>query len=260
MNFDYRNDYLEVKLNGDLREISDTKHEQEMAVASKIMHLLNKRTYNDVEDFYNGNNNLEDFIKRNFETPLSHFGHNETPLNEEDYKNIIENIRIIAKKKQSINTEKIDSTKIDDKVFNSMEIDNTKQFIDNSNSFLSIENRMKDVQKESAQFQTVDPNKNAENTFKEIQSKQDGINPIPLSEVNPNLLNPEEKELFKSALNFQLDYHSPIKVDLTNGVMVDADGKIMKIQKGNDIVLGVPIEVEKSYQKQLVNPNTIYGN
>lgn len=114
MEFDYRKDYLEVKVNQkDLKNIKDTKHEQEMAIVSKIMNLLNRGTYNNIEDFYNKNNNLQAFVKSSFETPLTHFGRNETPMNEEDYKNIIENIRIIAKKKQSIETKDISTTQID---------------------------------------------------------------------------------------------------------------------------------------------------
>ena len=274
LNFDYRKDYLEVKTEfKDLKEIKDTKHEQEMAVVNKIMQLLNNRNYNDIEDFYSKNNNLQDFIKKHFHTPLTHFGHNESPLNEEDYINIIENMRNISKRKQSIETKDINTTNVDRNEYNSMKIDGVNRYVDNTNSNQKIEDTMKDLQSTSNDYQTIDPTKNAENMFKEIQNRQDILNPLPLNEINRESLNDRERELFDSAINFQLNYMTPIKVDLNKAVIVDKDNNIMKITKENGEIMVITDEngVEKeekmesentkSYQKQLTpNLNTIYSN
>ena len=271
MTLDYRKDYLATKTEQkDLKEIKDTKHEQEIAVVTRIINLLNKGLYNDIEDFYGKNNNLQDFIKRHLEVPITHFGHNETPLNEEDYKNIIENIRSISNKKQSIDTNNVSTTIIDQSEYNSMKIDKENSIIDNSDSNQRIDERMRQVQSQSEEFQTIDANKNTENIFKELKSRQEEINPIPLNEINPYILNDEQKELFKAVLDFQLGSETEIKVDLDKAIIIDENGKILKIEKDDGKIKIISgdgsIEKEqntehKTFQKQLVpNPNTIYSN
>ena len=273
LTFDYRNDYLKVKTDfKDLKEIKDTKHEQEIAVVCKIMQLLNSRTYNDIEEFYEKNNNLQDFIKKHLETPITHFGRNETPLNEEDYTNIIENMRNISKRKQSIETDSIKTTKIDTKEYNAMEIDHKKEFIDNSDSEKTIEERMKDLQDSGEQFQTVDPTKNSENAFKELQSRQEGINAISLKDIDLSSLNQEQKELYLSALNYELSNYAQIRLDLNKGIMIDENDNIMRIVKDedgikvlsqeNEIIGEETIEQPKKAMQKVLTPNknTLYSN
>ena len=257
MKFDYKKDYLALKLDGDLKEISDTKHAQELAVANKIIQLLNSNTYVSIDDFYNNNNNLQAFLKNHFETPLSHFSQNEPNIDENDYNNMIENFRIIAEKKRSIDAN-ANTTKIDDKVYASMDIDSKTEIIDNTNYNATIEERMKNAQEGNSSLQTVNPKENAQNAFKEIQNGQESINPIPLSQVNYNSLTDEEKKMFEIAVEFQAKNNLTLRADFHNKIMVDENGKVYKLrmdENGLKIVSNENNGQEEEMKKEEVKEN-----
>ena len=59
------------------------KKAQELAIACKIMDLLNNNKYDNIEEFYERNKSYQDFLKNcRMETAIKHFGNT---LNE-DYK------------------------------------------------------------------------------------------------------------------------------------------------------------------------------
>lgn len=252
------------------KAIFDTpmKRQQELAVARKIMDILNKNKYNNLEEFITKNSNYQDFLKNNnMQTVIKHFGNT---LKEEDYVKILENLKVLTKNKQNFEKENIKTTNIDDKQFNSFKGEDKTHFIDNSESNKSIEEQMKDLQPTQQDFQTSNQEKNTENMFKELERKKEGLNLHYLNEINYELLNNEEKELFQIARNYQQSVEGVIRVDLKKGIIVDKLDNIIKIEKNNgEFVIikdenGVQKEEEvnkKSFQKTLKpNNNTIYGN
>ena len=243
------------------------KRQQELAIARKIMDLLNKNKYDNLEVFIDKNRNYQDFLKNNNMTNVvKHFGNT---LKEDDYNRILENLKLLSITKQSFNKDIIKTTNIDDKQFNTLEGQDKTYFINNSDSHKTIEEQMNDLQPTEEQFQTSDPNKNTENLFKELERRKQSLNPLLLSDINYYELNDNQRELFQIAYNYQQSINSTIKLDLNNQVMVDAENNIIKITKQNgetkiqkeDNIEEKVEEKGKSWQKQLTpNLNTIYSD
>lgn len=252
------------------KTIFDTpiKRQQEFVVAKKIMDLLNKNKYDNLEEFISKNNNYQDFLKKNdMENVVKHFGNT---LKEEDYIKILENLRILTKTKQDFEKENIKTTNIDDKQYNSFKGQDKTYFIDNSRTNKSIEQQMKDIQTTQQQFQTTDIKQNTENMFKELEIKKEGLNLHYLNEINYESLNNEEKALFLSAYEYQKNNKNIIRIDFKKSIIVDNKDNIIKINKNNN---EYSISKEKNtvqkeekiqgktYQKTLTpSPNTIYSN
>ena len=243
------------------------KRQQELAIARKIMDLLNKNKYDDLEEFITKNGNYQDFLMKNgMQTVIKHFGNT---LKEEDYVKILENLRKLTKTKKEFEQDNIKTTNIGDKQFNSFKGENKTYFIDNSKSDKSIEEQMKDLQSTQKDFQTTDQKKNTENMFKELERKKESLNLNYLNEINYDLLNNEEKFLFQVANDYQQNIDGVIRIDLKKGIIVDEQDDIMKIKQNNGEFSVIKEEngiqkeeaQEKSYQKTLTpSRNTIYSN
>lgn len=247
------------------------KRQQELAIARKIMDLLNKNKYDNLEEFITKNGNYQDFLKKNdMSTVIKHFGNT---LKEEDYIKILENLRVLTKNKQSFEQENIKTTNIDDKVYNSYKGEDKTYFVDNSMGNKSIEKQMEDLQPTEQKFQTSDPKQNTENMFKELESrKKEGLNLNYLNEINYESLNNEEQLLYQIANNYQKDIDGVLKIDLQKGIIVDEQDNIMRIEKNSSGIAIIKEEngVEKEevkeenvkvHQKTLTpSPNTIYSN
>lgn len=254
------------------KPIFDTpaKREQELAVARKIMDLLNKNKYDNLEEFIKRTNSYQDFLKNNNMTNVvKHFGNT---LNEEDFTRILESLKILTNTKQDFEKDNIKTTNIEDKQFVSYEGQDKTYFIDNSRIDKSIEDQMKDLQSAQQNFQTSDMKQNTENMFKDLeQNKKEGLKLQYLNEINFDLLNNEQKELFQAANNYQQTIQGIIRVDIEKGIMVDEENTIMKIENENGEYVvkfdNDPTENQITeqknigYQKQLrPNPNTIYSS
>lgn len=243
------------------------KRQQELAIARKIMDLLNKNKYDNLEEFITKNPNYQDFLKKNdMQTVVKHFGNT---LKEEDYVKILENLRILTKTKQNFEQDAIKTTNINNKQFNSLEGEDKTYFIVNSQEDKSIEEQMKDLQPTEQDFQTSDINKNTENMFKELERKKDVLNLSYLHEINYELLTNEEEILFHVANNYQQTSKEIVRIDLKKGIIVDEENNIMKIEKKNGVFSVIKEEdgvekeevQQKSYQKTLTpSKNTIYSN
>lgn len=244
------------------------KRSQELAISRKIMDLLNKNKYDDLEEFITKNPNYQDFLKKNnIQIVIKHFGNT---LKEEDYLKILENLRNLTKTKKDFEKEKIKTTNIDDKQFISYKGEDKTFFLDNSKNDKTIEEQMKNLQHTDQSFQTSNITKNTENMFKELEyRKKEGLNLLYLNEINFELLNYEEKMLYQIAINYQKNIEGIIRIDLKKGVIVDEKDNIMKIEKNNGEISikkeenGIEKEEVKSktYQKTLTpNPNTLYSN
>ncbi|MBE6139192.1 MAG: hypothetical protein E7174_01620 [Firmicutes bacterium] len=243
------------------------RRQQELAISRKIMDLLNKNKYDDLEEFITKNSNYQDFLRNNnMETVVKHFGNT---LKENDYAKILENLRVLTKTKKDFEKDNIKTTNINDKQYTTFKGEDKTYFIDNSRSEKSIEEQMKDLQTTQQDFQTSNQNKNTENMFKELETRKEILNLNYLNQINYELLNDEEKVLFQIANDYQQNIDGTIRVDLKKGVIVDELNEIMKIEKNNGEFTiikdenGVEKEEvkEKTFQKTLTpNRNTIYSN
>ena len=257
------------------QHIFDTpaKMEQESVVASKIMDLLNKNKYDNIYDFINKNQTYQDFLKRNDLTNVvKHFGNT---LTEDDFKRIQSELVKLYEKKKSFEKDNIKTTNIDDKQYTSYEGEQKTYFFDNSNTNMSLERQMEELQKTEQKFQTSDPTKNTENMMTELENnKKENLNFIKLNELDITKLNDVQKEFVKIAANYQLSTPQPIRIDIERGIIVDEFNNIMKIEKnGNEFsIIGdnnsqkenlntEDLAKEKTFQKTLTpSLNTIYSN
>lgn len=247
------------------------KMQQETAVVNKIMDLLNKNKYDSIEEFIDKNQTYQDFLKKNeLENVMKHFGNT---LNEEDYKNILNEMIKLTEKKRNFEKENIKTTNIDDKTYNSFEGKDKTTHIDNSSSNISIEQEMKDLQTTEEKFQTSNMEENTEAMFNTLaEEKKETLNLRFLNEINMESLNDEELGLYNAAIDFQLSETDPIRVDLERGLIVNSKEEILKIEKkdeefnvldeNNEIVNNEKeTNLEKTYQKTLTpSPNTIYSD
>ena len=208
------------------------KKMEERIIVEKIISLLNKNKYNSLDDFCKENTELENFkTNNNLETVLKHFGNK---LNQNDYENILQSLKKMIEKKSTFDTDSIKTTNIEDKEYISYNGKNEDYYLNNSYNDRSIEEQMKDIQKETPSFQTNNPEENTELIMNEMKEKKK-INLILryLNEINFEILTEEQQELFKYAFEYQQQNTGLIRIDLDEGVMVDEKDNIMKIQKIN---------------------------
>ena len=251
------------------KRVFDTpaKSQQEKVIVEKIMKLLNNNKYDNLDEFIAKNNNYQDFLKKNkMDYVVKHFGNT---LGEEDYNKILSSLKSLTIEKNSFAKENIKTTTIDDRQFNSYKGENKTYFIDNSITDKKIENQMKDMQPTQESFQTNDAKKNTENMFKELESnKKEGLDLHFLNEINRDLLNKDEFDIYRCAVNYQVDNTFLVRLDIKKGVMVDEDDNIIKVENidGKYVIKNENTDTkEKTDTKDKVmtlkiNPNTIYSN
>ena len=265
MKYNYKTDY---------KHVFDTpaKMEQESVIANKIIDLLNKKKYDNIDEFIKKNPSYQDFLKNNeLENVVKHFGNT---LSEQDYRLIQEQMIKITGLKKSFDQENIKTTNIDEKEYNLYKGDEKTIFLDNSNSHMSIQRQMEELQGTEQKFQTTDTTQNTESMMKELeQNKKESLNLQALSEINIESLNKDEKKMFDSAKSLEQYSQNPIKIDLEKEVIVNKDDEIMRLNnvdgnihiEGDNNIDTDNIEKEneqrnKTFQKTLVpNPNSIYS-
>ena len=243
------------------------KKEQEKVIVFKIMELLNKNKYDNIQEFIDKNQTYQNFLKNNsLDNVVKHFGNT---LSEEDFINIQNQLLNLSEKKKSFEKENIKTTNIKDKQYVSFAGTDKNYYLDNSHSDMSIERQMQELQKQQNGFQTSDSHQNTENMFKELENtKKEKFNLKYINEININNLNESEKEFFQVMLDYQLSVNDLIKVDIEKQIIVDSNNNIMRVLKENgefrilgDNEKNIDSNSEKTYQKTMtISPNTIYSN
>ena len=156
MKYDFEKDYK--------KHVFDTpiKMDQENAVASKIMCLLNNNKYDNIYDFAAKNPTYQDFLKNNnFENAIKHFGNT---LNEADYHKIVDEIVKITEKKKSFEKESIKTINIAEEQFVTHTGADKTTFLDNTHTKnnLSIERQLEELQPTQRDFQTINEKTNTD--------------------------------------------------------------------------------------------------
>lgn len=232
---------------------SDAEKEQELAVASKIMSLLNQNNYDSLDRFLEANADYEGFLyKHNMDNVVKHFGRT---LTQEDYDKIINSLKQLTNDKSDFDREGIKTTKIEEKEIVTYEgTDNTK-FLDNSHNPDAVETQMEHLQPTSTEFQTGDKKVNTENMMDELaDSKKETLNPMPLEEINRDVLTEKEIAMFNAAASYQLDKGGTIKLDIGKGIIIDSENNVLSIeeQDGNFVIID-----EKNHKQEIENPQLV---
>lgn len=212
--------------------VMDTQNKilEERAIVEKIMSLLNNNKYSSIDSFYEENKNIEDFKKNhNLNIVLKHFGEK---LNQEDYEKIINSLKNLTEKKSSFDKNGIITQNVGDKEYVTYEGKDEKFYFDNSYSLDSFDKQLEKLQKQSEDFQTADTRENTEKMMKEMKkSKKISLILRYLNEINYEVLNEKQQQLFKFVFDYQQNNNGLIRVDLDEKVMVDDNDNIMKIEE-----------------------------
>ena len=248
------------------------KNSAEKAFVKYIFKVLNGKKYRDIDSFYMHNSNfysfLENYIKEKGRTNTiaklktnvlsSHFGES---LTEDDYQLIIRSIIKLTERKKKFDQENIKTTQVDNKEVTSYTNNNSSTYLINS-SDKKIEDQLGEKQPDDESFQTTDPEKNAENMFKDLEKKQkQSLNLIPLRDIISDLdkLSEDEKGFVFKIVN-NLEYVSNIQVDLNQRMYVDSKGNVSTIKRidGEDTIYGGEENTKKAEanQKTLVLNNS----
>ena len=236
---------MEYKFN-EYERVMDTPNKslEERALVERIMSILNEnKKYSSLEDFVKENATIDEFKKNNnMDVVLKHFGNR---LNQEDYEKILNSLKKLTEQKLSFDKEGIKTTNIDDREYVTYEGKDENFYLNNSYSNKSIEEQMSDLQEEDKDLQTSDIKENTNRILESMKKdKKIELTLRYLNEINYEVLNEEQQQLFKFAFDYQKNSNGLIRVDLDEKIMVDNDNNIMKIEKNNG-----ELEIVKSNKK-----------
>ena len=151
-------------------------------------------------------------------------GNHGITMNDELYKQIIEILREKEKKAKELQPE-VKTVNVNGKEISTVTDTKTgeSKVFNNSYSNNSIEEQMKEVQDNHAQFQDLKEN----NTIGVMNYMEDNIKITPettnSSDIKEENLNNEEKELERTVKIFEMDIGHPVKVDFEGKIIYDND-------------------------------------
>lgn len=218
-------------------------------------------------------NSVEEFIKNNpdvatFESNSQLLGiirtHGYYVLNDEEYKQIIEELKLEEQAKNNLNTDNLTSTMVNGHEIVTYTDENGDEItVDNTVSNRDMQEQMRDVQKEHKQFQTKDHNNttNLMNYMKDnIKITPDAVasNDIDLSNENEDL-----KDIALAAKAFESEVGHHVDIDLNSKIIYD-NGIIYSIEKRDGsykvIKQDTPTIEKKEKGPQLVKKANNYRN
>lgn len=219
-------------------------------------------------------NSIEEFIKKNpdvstFEANSQLLGiirtHGYYILNDEEYKEILEELKLEEEAKKNLNTENITSTMINGHEIVTYTDENGEQItVDNTVTNRDIRQQMQDVQKNHAQFQ----NDNADNTLNLMNYMKDNIKITPdatsTNDIDVDKENNELRDVAIAAKAFENEIGHHVDIDLNSKIIYD-NGIMYSIEKRDDgykvIKQDTPIiEDKKEKGPQLVKKASNYKN
>ena len=223
---------MEYKFN-EYERVMDTpdKRLEEKAIVERIMLILNEnKKFNSLDDFINKNKTIDEFkSNNNMDIVLKHFGNK---LKQEDYEKILNSLKKLNEQKLSFDKDGIKKSNIEDNEYITYEGKDENIYLNNSYSDKSIEEQMKYLQEENSDLQTSDTKENTERIMKELKKdKKIELTLRYLNEINYEVLNEEQQQLFKFVFEYQKNLNELVRVDLDEKVMVDNNENIIKIEK-----------------------------
>ena len=196
-----------------------------------IQAYMRKQKFNGIEDFMKKNPTMKDFEQNSHLLGIIRT-HGYFILNEQEYQEIMEEIRKEEEERKKLQTDNIKTNMVNGHEIVTYTDQNTGEQItvDNTVSNRDIKDQMADVQKEHKQFQQ----ENANNTLNVMNYMQDKIKITPdtvaSNEVNMNLANNEEREIAIAAKAFEKEIGHHVDIDLNNKIIYD-NGMIYSIEK-----------------------------
>ena len=202
-----------------------------------IEKFMKKQKMNSVDELIKICPELKDF---NSKTKLDNYVniiklHGLPNFNNETYKKIIDMIKEEEISKKQLNTDNINKTNVNGHEMITVTDSKTNETVlyDNTLSNRSIEDEMKKVQEEHAQFQNTEDN----NTLGVMNYMKDNIKITPNLEESTNIdttnENDEEKLIMEADKEFENQIGHNVKVDFKTKMIYD-NGIVYSIKKDND--------------------------
>lgn len=207
-----------------------------VAVKNKIKSFITPDLYHDLEDFIKDNPTFEDFKRRaKFNEAYKRaLNWDSYTLTEEEYQQILEELKAELEEKLRIEKEKITTVSANGKEVATLTKDDGSVIaVDNTYSGRPIEEELKDIQEKYSRFRQ-DGNTNTEELMEFMQEE---IKPEPsfqaVSDLTSSSLNKEEEEKASVAQAYQAYTDSSVTVNLEDGLIMD-NGNILEIQQTED--------------------------
>ena len=207
-----------------------------VAVKNKIRSFITPDLYHDLEDFIKDNPTFEDF-KRSAKFNEAYrraLNWDSYTLTEDEYQQILEELKAELEEKMRIEKEKITTVSANGKEVATFQKDDGSVIaIDNTYGGRPIEQQLEDIQKKYSRFRQ-DGNTNTEELMEFVQEE---VKPEPSFQAVGDLtvasLNNEESEKAAVAQAYQDGTDSTVAVDLEDGVIMD-NGNILEIEQTED--------------------------
>ena len=240
----YYNNYVKIVLGDGMKMIYNireyetmyqgNKGSEENAVVAIIMKLLNDRKFDSIDDVlkYNGKD-LRTFLKNNKKdiVPL-HYGSN---LNDDDFKNIVGNFKLMVNNKLQIDKENIHVTNFDKKEY----VEYNGRVVDNSYSDKPIEKELKDMQLENPNAQSLNAKENTDQMMDELfDEKKIEVEFNDLNNIDREKLNQNEQKIYDAALVQEHLTGEKKEISLEENLTKDEDNNITELkQENNEVVI-----------------------
>lgn len=202
------------------------------AVKNKIKSFITPDLYRDLEDFIKDNPTFEEFKKRAkfneaYRRALNWDAHN---LTEEEYQQILEDLRAELENKMKIEKDKISTVSANGKeVATYQKDDGTVIAVDNSYSDKSIQEQLDEIQDKYSRFRT-----NGETNTDEIMAfVQNEVKPETTFQstdaIDTTTLNSDDSQIVAAAQAYQDTTDEPISVNLDDGLILD-QGQVLEVK------------------------------
>lgn len=207
------------------------KGSEENAIVAIIMNLLNKQKYDSIDDVLNYNgHSLKNFLKNNNRDTIPlHYGQN---IKDDDFKLIIQNFKKMVEEKLQFDKESVKTTNFEDKQY----IKYGDKVIDNSHSARSIEEEMKYIQEENADYQSLNQQENTEKIMKEITDyRKHEVEFRDLDSINRDDLNKEDQRKVDTALIEQHISGENKQISLEENLTKNEENELKQFETENNV-------------------------
>lgn len=230
-----------------------------------ILEYMKKKKYDSVDELLKNNPTLQEFAKNSLLVGIIRT-HGYCLNNDAEYKEILEELKLEEQKKNKLATENLFKTIVNghELVTYKDEMTGKQVVVDNTVSNRSVENQMKDIQAEHAQFRSAKEN----NTLNIMNYMEDKVKITPdvvsSENISINTGEEDERQIALAAKAFEREIGHHVDIDLNSKIIYD-NGMIYSIEKRGDtyqvFAQGPEPKEKKKEGQQLVmkkqNPNTL---
>ena len=239
--------------------MNDGKQLAYIAMKNKIQAVISSGIYKDLDEFFADTPDFATFQIRSHMNNTIRRACN-FQLDEEDYQQIIIELRAELEEKLRIDHDNITTVNVNGQEIATYKDDDKIIVINNTYADKSVDAQLGDLQDKYVKFREPDA------TMDMMKYLQDEIKPVPefttLPNVDTSSLSSDEQEVAEVAEAYQKESEGIIKVDFANRLLMDGDGQVLPIEERDgtydvytpDTVESNEVSKTKGAQKRKVKP------